>query len=291
MADAARKVFGLTSRGWAILAVGGLLLLQRKRVMLGFQTAFTAAQQAAFKIALPAAGRRYGDVIFRVAQDEALPPAIIAALMEQESAFGQTLSPPGPGGTGDAGHGHGLMQIDDRSFGDWLTSNDWTDPYTNVRKGAQVLKGKMKYLSSKPSSPTIKGTTLKDPRPLSGDRLFLAALAAYNTGEGNVAKSIARGLDPDTTTADAQGYAKHVVARAQRLTAAAQSTAGIGTVDRRLAAAIAAQNFGIGGCEFQPPYPSGCFPAPMPQPRRVAPGESCMIRPPAAGFIGNYSRA
>ncbi len=39
-----------------------------------------------------------------------------------------------------------------------------------------------------------------DPRPLTGELLGRAVIAAYNTGEGNVLMSVACGKDPDVTT-------------------------------------------------------------------------------------------
>ena len=40
---------------------------------------------------------------------------------------------------GDGGHGHGIMQIDDRSYPDFCKSDDWKDPRKNILKGAEVL--------------------------------------------------------------------------------------------------------------------------------------------------------
>jgi hypothetical protein len=46
-----------------------------------------------------------------------LDPLVLAAIVERESRGGEALSPPGPAGVGDGGHGRGLMQIDDRWHG------------------------------------------------------------------------------------------------------------------------------------------------------------------------------
>ena len=43
-----------------------------------------------------------------------IPPQYIAGMIWQESRAGMILSPKGPGGTGDRGYAHGLMQIDIR---------------------------------------------------------------------------------------------------------------------------------------------------------------------------------
>jgi len=61
-----------------------------------------------------------------------IDPFLLCAIIERESGSGVYLSPPGPGGTGDNGHGRGLAQIDDRSHGAWLSANDWTNPEINI---------------------------------------------------------------------------------------------------------------------------------------------------------------
>ena len=48
---------------------------------------------------------------------------------------------------GDGGHGYGLMQIDDRSYPDFIKSGDWKDPRENIFKGAEVLDEKFRYIS------------------------------------------------------------------------------------------------------------------------------------------------
>jgi hypothetical protein len=99
------------------------------------------------------------------------------------------------------------MQIDDRSFADWLRTNDWTSPIINIRKGAQVLKQKRSYLKTRfPNLPD--------------DQLWAASIAAYNTGEGNVAKSLAAGKPVDSTTAGGD-YSSAVLAMAAKFTSAA----------------------------------------------------------------------
>src|SRR5215210_2612007 len=49
---------------------------------------------------------------------------------------------------GDGGHGYGLMQIDDRSYPDFIRSGDWKDPRKNIFKGAEVLDEKFRYISA-----------------------------------------------------------------------------------------------------------------------------------------------
>lgn len=74
-----------------------------------------------------------------------VPAGLMAAIVDRESLGGEALKPPGSGGTGDKGRGHGLAQIDigyHKSFlvarfdsGNYL----WADPTFNVLYGARLL--------------------------------------------------------------------------------------------------------------------------------------------------------
>lgn len=214
--DIKDKLKRIPKWGWIALAAGGGL------VLLGGNA---TVQAEAFKAALYAlyggSAADLSDVILRVAREKGVSPLLIASILHNESAFGDALSPRGPGGTGDAGHGHGLMQIDDRTWGDWLSQYDWTDPYTNVLKGVDIYLAGRKALSGTnrisdqiPGDGTVTLTSsaaskrgvssgqYADPRPLSGDDLDRASLAAYNTGVANVIESLAVGLPAETTTAN-----------------------------------------------------------------------------------------
>ncbi len=90
---------------------------------------------------------------------------IIAAVMYRESRFGKALNSKG---TGDKGHGHGLMQIDDRSHKSFLDKGTWNDPFDNADYGTRILKTN-DYI--------FKGNMFR-------------ALAAYNCGIGNVRKAM-----------------------------------------------------------------------------------------------------
>jgi len=143
--------------------------------------------------------RQMKDMILASAQKHQWPPEIIAGILSRESRFGLILD---ADLTGDAGHGHGLMQIDDRSFGDWLATNDWTDPATNIEKGAQILSGKYNYLAGQGLLDNLNEADSQQ-----------AAIAAYNCGEGNVAKVLRSGADIDSRTAGGD-YSADVLARA-----------------------------------------------------------------------------
>ena len=209
---------------WVALAgaVGWLLYAKKEQIVSLGTDVLEYGREEYFRMVIDDNAKPYADVILQVARETGIDPFLIYAIGKQESRWGNALSPRGPGGTGDSGHGRGIMQIDDRSWGSWLESNDWTDPYTNVSKGVEVLKQALDFFQSNSS---IRGYTdgtwvdigsssaakrgvapgrYPDPRPLSGDALTAAALAAYNTGAANVLMSIAAGVSPDRTTANGQ---------------------------------------------------------------------------------------
>lgn len=146
---------------------------------------------------------------------------LIACICDRESRGGDELLPPGPAGTGDNGHGRGLMQIDDRSWGDWLTlleadgSPTWANPAKNILFGAQLLQRALHTYR----------TQMAD----AGDAVQrICAVASYNCGHGNVhhglaavllpltADSVLAAVDKRTTGGD---YAAAVLAHYSTLTA------------------------------------------------------------------------
>jgi hypothetical protein len=91
---------------------------------------------------------------------------------------------------GDGGHGASIYQIDDRSFPDFIKAHPLSDVRAYCIKAVEVLKEKERYLVS-------KGYT----REKLGDETFeRAVISAYNCGQGNVSKALARGLDVDRYT-------------------------------------------------------------------------------------------
>ncbi|WXH33612.1 hypothetical protein WA016_07621 [Myxococcus stipitatus] len=107
-----------------------------------------------------------------------IDPFLLSAVLEQESAYGEALTPPGPGGKGDGGHGHGVGQIDDRTWGAWLATNAWWNFEINATKSAEILASGLKLFR--------------------GD--LRAGLSAYNAGPSNVRKALAAGKDPGSVT-------------------------------------------------------------------------------------------
>jgi hypothetical protein len=73
-----------------------------------------------------------------------------------------------------------------------------------------------------------KAGVYKDPRPLSGNALMVAAIAAYNTGGGNVLWNLAVGQPAEFTTAKTKvggsliGYATNILNRVANLSTKAQ---------------------------------------------------------------------
>jgi hypothetical protein len=84
-------------------------------------------------------------------------------------------------------HGFGYCQIDIASYPDFVKSGEWKDPFKVIRKAIAVLEEKRLYLAPKFLN-------------LQGDGLFRAITAAYNCGQGNVAKVLTAGQDIDART-------------------------------------------------------------------------------------------
>src|SRR5262245_18033457 len=145
------------------------------------------------------ASRGYRGAIDQAAADFGLQPSLIAGLGSRESNWGLGLSSRGPSGTGDRGHGRGLMQIDDRTWASWLYTHNWRDAATNIRKGCEILADNRRFFETR----------------LAGAELLIlrAAVAGYNAGPGNVLNDIRAGRDNDHHTAGGD-YCKDVLNRA-----------------------------------------------------------------------------
>lgn len=144
-------------------------------------------------------------------------PLLLAAIMDRESHGGDALAPKGPGGTGDFGHGRGLMQIDDRSHHSFVNSifDDgtplWRDPALNIMYAAKLLA-----------------------RNLAASRVEECAIAGYNCGLGRAravylalpksadTKARLKAMDNITTGGD---YVSHVLGKRSEFQAARGSVA------------------------------------------------------------------
>jgi len=174
---------------WALGGVTTLFLLSEgtgTSDMIG--GAFDWAKKEIFLNALPSPASQYGDAIIQASQEYGVDPTLTYAIGAQESGWGKYLSPNGPGGTGDEGHGHGLMQIDDHTWGDWLNNNDWTDPLTNIRKGLDIFTTQRQQIFD-----DYNGQIAQDDL----DRL---AIVAYNHGVKGALNNAQNQVDYDTGT-------------------------------------------------------------------------------------------
>ena len=85
--------------------------------------------------------KQYGSLLHLCALAWGHRTEVLAGIMCRETRGGTSplLDVQGPAGRGDGGHGHGLMQIDDRSFPDFCRSVQWSDARLNIDFGARVL--------------------------------------------------------------------------------------------------------------------------------------------------------
>lgn len=157
--------------------------------------------------------------VFAAAERAQVRPAVMAAIISRETHGDiRTCDPTWASRgrfIGDGGHGHGVCQIDDRSFpnecsayrkGD-LTEDDM------IALGARTLAMKAKNLRA------MLGASLPP------ELVERYAIAAYNTGEGNVQRSIARMRDVDASTTGAD-YSRDVLEQAAWFEAHGYSGAG-----------------------------------------------------------------
>jgi hypothetical protein len=129
-------------------------------------------------------------------------PYLVAAIGDRESNWGEALEPRGPQGTGDGGHGRGLMQIDDRAFPKWCAAYlsdgtlQWQDPVENVRQACRVIREAWLRFLSWPATICAynAGQAVADlvERSYPPGEAPLAAFDAHTTGGDYVADVIDR---------------------------------------------------------------------------------------------------
>jgi hypothetical protein len=142
-------------------------------------------------------------------------PATLAALVMRESGatWAPGYAPKGdPKGYGDKGHGHGLVQIDDRWHGEWLRKSDWWVPLVILRKACAELRSNRSLLKLYHSAP-----------PSNHPDFNRVVLAGYNCGLGRARKGWLTFGDPDHFTAGSRhsagkgDYSAWVLAKAEDL--------------------------------------------------------------------------
>lgn len=142
---------------------------------------------------LPAQGRQYADAITRAANNNGLPPAIVAATVSRESNFRNgVIGDPEYGGSG------GLMQINFPSHPDYDRSRI-NDVDYNLDYGARLLASLYRQARN-------KGIT--------GNDAYLVMFAAYNRGSVDKAYNNLLAGNVDLNTADGN-YATDSLRRAQ----------------------------------------------------------------------------
>lgn len=163
-----------------------------------FQTTYNR-QDADFLKQLQAL-QTYAPSVRTIAARYGIQGSVIAGMGSRESRWGLALTPPGPSGTGDHGHGRGLLQIDDRWHPDFINSGQWADASENLRYGAALLRN-------------FIDTFIKKYNWAPGQQTLRAAIAGYNCGPRRVYEAWQAGQDFDFNTAG-RNYSADVLSRA-----------------------------------------------------------------------------
>jgi hypothetical protein len=127
---------------------------------------------------------------------------VLMGIASRESRMGLLLD---GNGLGDSGHGHGIMQIDDRSHSDFCASGKWRD-----------LAASLEYIHKAVIVPAFNylGDKYFEELDENYENLFLATVAAYNCGPGNVGKALVAGDNIDSLTTG-KDYSHDVLIRAK----------------------------------------------------------------------------
>lgn len=118
---------------------------------------------------------------------------------------------------GDNGNGFGPMQIDKRSYPQFVASGKWRDPKEAIRMGAAVLKAKLDQAYDNQGHKITVRTRSGESYSLVAKKLTKAelkhvALAAYNSGLWSLYHA-SKGRSPDHGTTGAD-YGQDVLERA-----------------------------------------------------------------------------
>ncbi len=134
--------------------------------------------------------------------------SMLLGIASRESTIQQIL--------GDGGHGHGIMQIDDRFYPDFINSGAWKQPESNIEEGAKILENTLKTISAsqgKTLAITINNKKVNFVgKSLNRQELLQTAIAAYNAG-GRAYYYMSLSGNPDIPTTGGN-YSKDVLDRA-----------------------------------------------------------------------------
>jgi hypothetical protein len=140
---------------------------------------------------------------------------VLAAIDSRESHFGALLDRQG---LGDHGHGHGEMQVDDRSHGPFCATGKWRD-----------LGASLDYIHHNVIVPAFNylmdhwDDLQTDPGLTDYQEAFWDAIAAYNEGAGNALRAEQQTGEADARTTGGD-YSKDVRARALALRGALEGS-------------------------------------------------------------------
>lgn len=153
-------------------------------------TVIPANQIAAVKIAVPHEFERAKTLglistFVHAGVEFNIPASLLMAIASRETEFNPYfISHPG-----DEGHGHGLMQIDNRSYPEFCSSEGWKDPHENIMKGAEVFAEKYKGALRE----------VGDRLGCNSDLIYIAT-SAYNCGVEAAVRNYLNHNNPDLTT-------------------------------------------------------------------------------------------
>src|SRR5262245_19061644 len=140
------------------------------------------------------------------ASDYQFSPELLLALASRETNMRNII--------GDGGHGYGIMQIDDRSFGDWCHSGLWKDATAGIQKGALVLDSKRETIrNGQGKALKVGGGSFVGKDNLSPSDLLRTAVAAYNAGMWAY-YGLSKSGNPDLRTTG-KDYSSDTLARAK----------------------------------------------------------------------------
>jgi len=145
--------------------------------------------------------RNHAELIREISKYYGLDHTLVAAIISRESGGGRLLGRWGsPPGTGDKGHGRGLMQIDDRWHTAFTGINGfWESAAGNISYGCYVLRNFLRVADKRLTVLPEQGR----------DRV---AIASYNCGFSNVMRALRDNRDVDAFTTD-QDYSAEVLER------------------------------------------------------------------------------